>query len=349
MNWLETKFISLLSSHVRNFRRINERLYNFSCPICGDSKKNKRKARGFIYEDKSKVWYKCHNCGLSLAFHRLIERVDQILYQDYQKERISAGLWTSTGRRTSNPAPDYTSQPSSLKPPEVRQEGGDPLRLLTRVDRLGDDHPARAFCTSRMLPDLTRVYHCPLFCSWVNYFIPRKFHEGMTGPEKDHPRLVIPFLDRGGGLFAFAARAYDGRDPKYITIKIDEDAQKVFGLDRHDPERRSYVVEGPIDSMFIENCLAVAGGDPVRIPGLEPTNTTWVSDNEPRSKDTKKRMLKAIKMGYGVVVWPKSVSHKDVNDMIKAGMSQSEVQSVIDDNTYRGLSAEAEVAAWSKA
>ena len=70
---------------------------------------------------------------------------------------------------------------------------------------------------------------------------------------KDHPRLIIPFFDTTGKLFAFQGRAFGKEQPKYITIKLDENKQKIFGLERVNFTQEDKIVEGKIESIFISN------------------------------------------------------------------------------------------------
>lgn len=350
MNWLENKYLHLLSGNLRNFTRVDDRTYRFSCPLCGDSKKNKKKTRGYIYDKKGTTRFACHNCGRGRSFHRFLQEVDSYLYTEYQKERIVSGLWVPSGRASAQPKITQDHQPANDKGPVlVDITPDDPLRFLKRIDRLSEDHYARKYCVARMLPDLTRVYHCPGFYAWSNYVIPKKFDTELCDPKRDHPRLVIPFYDKDGEMFAFQGRAYKDSDVKYITLKIDESKPKVYGLDTVDFNETVFAFEGPIDSMFIPNSIAFAGGGVETLRDLDPGMITVVFDNEPRSPHTKKKMLLAIESGFSVCVWPKEISESDVNKMVLAGVKPDIIRQIIIDSTHRGLMAEAEVSLWSKA
>ena len=63
MDLVDSKFIGLVSSRLQKFKKIKTDLYNFRCPICGDSQKNKSKTRGYLYSVKEDVNFMCHNCG----------------------------------------------------------------------------------------------------------------------------------------------------------------------------------------------------------------------------------------------------------------------------------------------
>ena len=158
---------------------------------------------------------------------------------------------------------------------------------------------------------------------------------------------MIPFRNEKGEIFAYQGRAFGKEIPKYITIKLDEDADKIYGLDRVNKNKQIYVVEGPIDSMFLDNCVAVAGADfSKRLP--IDGEVTIIFDNEPRNKEICKQIEKTISQGKNIVLWPESIKQKDINDMILAGYSKDVVQQIIKDNTFNGASAQLRFAEWRK-
>jgi DNA primase len=153
----------------------------------------------------------------------------------------------------------------------------------------------------------------------------------------EHPRLIIPFYDVQGKAFAFQGRAFGNEQPKYLTIKLDESKQKVYGLDTVNLQDQIFIVEGPIDSMFIDNCLAAGGADlTLQTPAEQ---VTYIFDNEPRNKEIVNRMYDVIDKGYNVVVWPEDLQLKDVNDLIISGMTKIQVKNLISKHTYSGLQA----------
>ena len=160
----------------------------------------------------------------------------------------------------------------------------------------------------------------------------------------DHPRLLIPFRDEEGEVFAYQGRAFGNEQPKYLTIKLNESKNKIFGLDRINKEKQIYVVEGPIDSLFLDNCIAVAGSDLNKIEG----DLTIIFDNEPRNREIVKQIEKAINSGRNIVLWPESMKYKDINDMILGGYSKSEIQQIIMDNTFSGVEAKLRFTEWKK-
>ena len=310
----------MVSPRLEKFKKVRDSLFNFRCPYCGDSLKFRNKARGYFYKKKNDFLYKCHNCGKGTTFGKVLELIDPDTYKQYVMERYKDSSPTLQEPEFKFEAPKFKKKDSKLE-------------TLTPINKLNGDHPARQFVESRQLPEefYSDLYLCHKFFEWSK-----------ISSKQEHPRLVIPFRDETGEVFAAQGRAFGKEVPKYLTIKFD-DKPKIFGLDRVDFTRRFYVVEGPIDSMFVDNCLAVAGADFRYIP---PGDTTIVLDNEPRSREIIKLMERLIHQEYELVIWPDTITQKDINDMVLAG--QQDIQKLIDNNTFSGLEAKMKLAAWKR-
>ena len=157
--------------------------------------------------------------------------------------------------------------------------------------------------------------------------------------------MVIPFFDMEGKLIAAQGRALGKNELRYITVKVEEDSLKIYGLDRWNPEDHTYIVEGPIDSMFLPNCLAVAGGDLLTYNG-DKEKTTLIFDNEPRNIHTIKKIMDSISKGWSVVIWSKERKFKDINDLIISGLSTDEILDMINTRTMKGLEADWAAREW---
>jgi hypothetical protein len=339
MLFIDAKYASMLSSRLRNFKQKKDYLWNFSCPICGDSSKNKIKARGYIYRAKSDLFVKCHNCGYGSNLGNLIKQIDTHLYDEYVIERYKSGAVKYNSHKDISAVIPEEKQVTELLEDEV-------LSKLQRLDLLDETHPAVQYCLNRKIPKdkFDLIYFCKKFKKWSNS-IKFKF----TSEENDAPRLVFPFFTTEGKVFAYSGRAFGKEEPKYITIKLDEDREKIYGLDRIDWGKKVFVVEGQIDSLFLPNCLAVSGAsfDLLDIQKVK-TNCVLVMDNEPRNKDIVKQLEKYIKVGYTVCMFPETIQQKDINEMVLSGMTQSEILDVINKNSYSGLNALARFATWRK-
>ena len=316
--YIEQKYLSIVSSQLSQFKKKGDFLYNFRCPYCGDSQKSKSKARGFFFPKENNLIYKCHNCGIGTTLGKLIEYVDSKIHKDYIMERYRSGV------KTNNPEPEF-----KFDVPIFRKKGV--LKNLKSISDLSTDHPARKIIEKRLIPSefLSDLYLCESFYKFTNTLVPNKF----PSLDGDHPRLLIPFRDEEGEIFAYQGRAFGNEQPKYLTIKL-QDRDKIFGLDRVVKKEPIYVVEGPLDSLFLDNCIAVGGADfdrPLSIDGSLITNgeLTVVFDNEPRNKEICKQIEKTIEQGQRIVIWPNHVKQKDINDMIIAGYTKQNLEEII--------------------
>ena len=330
MSYIDTKYLNIISPYLQQFKKKGDNLWNFRCPYCGDSQKSRTKARGFVFRKKNDLFFKCHNCGVGASLGNLIKTVDSKTYKDYIFERYKKGVETR-----SSPQPEF-----KFNAPVFRKKGI--LEGLQSIKDLPDDHPARQIVEKRKLPveSFSDLYLCESFYKFTNTIIKGKF-PSLGG---DHPRLIIPFRGEDGEVFAYQGRAFGDEQPKYITIKIDADRDKIFGLDKVDKSKPILVVEGPLDSLFLDNCIAVAGADFSNIKG----DLTVIYDNEPRNKEINKQIEKTIDQGKSVCLWPDHMKEKDINDMIIAGYSKKEVQEIITNNTFSGASAKLRFAEWRR-
>jgi len=321
--------IGLVSPQLDRFKWKSQSVANCRCPICGDSQRNKKKARGFFFPKKNDYFFKCHNCGAGHNMHRFLEAVAPALARDYSLER-----W----RNGENGKSNY------VKPDEAEIALPKADLRLPRITSLDADHPARVYMEARKIPDLNRFYFAHSFGDWVRSIDPQ--YTGVPNEE----RIVIPFVNKSGELVAAQGRALTGSGIRYITVKFKKDGRAVYGEDRLDYSRRVYAVEGPLDAAFLPNAIALAGGDNADINRVvSKDKAIFVFDNEPRNPDTIRRIEKAIDAGYQVSFFPDNVQSKDVNDMVtKEGFTIEEISGIIYRNAVSGLAAKLKLATWRK-
>ena len=329
MSYIDTKYLNIIGPQLLQFKKKGDFLWNFRCPYCGDSQKSRTKARGFGYRKKNDLFYKCHNCGVGTTLGKLIEYVDSKIHKDYIMERYRCGV------KTNNPEPEF-----KFDVPIFRKKGV--LKSLKSISDLSTEHPARKIVEERLIPSefLSDLYLCESFYKFTNTLVPNKF----PSLDGDHPRLLIPFRNEKGEVFAYQGRSFGKEQPKYITIRLDDDTTKIFGMDRIDDSRQVYAVEGPLDSLFLDNCIAVGGADLAKLEN----DVVIIFDNEPRNKEICKQMDSCIGFGKRIVIWPDSMKHKDINDMIMAGYVKEQIQEIIDDNIFSGASAKLRFSEWKK-
>jgi len=326
-SYIDLKFINDMSARLSQFKRKSDYLYNFRCPHCGDSKKNKTKARAYFYRVKNDMFFKCHNCGEGQSLANFIKFIDPKLHDQYLLER-----YKGSAPSTQKPKLNFDFKPQF----DDKETKANLLDELTKVSELSENHPVLEYVQDRKIPEehYDKLYLCDKFMEFVNKVKPQTF----PFIKQDHPRLIIPFYDYDGKLFAFQGRAFGKEQPKYLTIKLKESKRKIYGLERVNLQLPINIVEGPIDSLFIDNCLAMGGADMFfdRVPAEQ---ITYIFDNEPRNKEIIKRMYDVIEKDFNIVIWPEHIQSKDVNDMIKSGMSKEEVSDIISTNTFAKLEA----------
>jgi transcription elongation factor Elf1 len=332
--FIDRAFLLRLSPKLQRFTQKKDDLYNFRCPLCGDSQKNKTKSRGYVYRKKNDYFYMCHNCGASTTFYNFLDKVDPSLTKEYALERYKNG---ETGNNNYQ-KPDF-EEFKAEKP--VFKKALD----LPSIDSLPEAHFAKVYVKSRKIPEAfqSQLYYAEDFAAFIQSLgIEKELH-------KEDRRLVIPFYDAEKNLIAIQGRALGESKLRYITIKLHEDNHKFFGLDRIDQDKMIYVVEGPIDSMFIENAVATADSNLESITSIyDKSKITLVFDNEPRNREIIKKIDEAIEKHYNVVIWPEMIESKDINDMVLEGFSPDEIQDIISKNTFVNLRAKAEFVNWKR-
>jgi len=319
--YIDLKFVSDISSRLEQFKKKGDYLFNFRCPHCGDSQKSKTKARAYFYRQKNDMFFKCHNCGEGQSLQNFLKFMDPKMYENYLLERYK-------GSAPSTQKPSFDFKPVKF---EVNVLSG-----LKSVSTLIGDHPVRQYVENRKIPTsfYDKLYLCDKFMQYVNKIKPNTF----THTKGEHPRLIIPFYDETGVIFALQGRAFGKEQPKYLTIKLDEDKPKIYGLERLNLQQHIHIVEGPIDSMFVDNSIACAGAD-LKFDRVPASQVTYIFDNEPRNKEIVSRMEKVIDEGYNIMIWPQEIQSKDVNDLILTGKTKAEVSAIISNNTFAGLEA----------
>ena len=336
--WIDHKYAGLMSSSLQQFKRKDSKVYNFRCPICGDSQKNRFKARGYLMEKEDRMSYYCHNCSASMSMYDFVKEVNPELHKQYVLETYQEK--NTSGRRKIDFKPDISK---FAKPKYMKS----PLGRLKKISQLPVDHKAKQYIVDRQIPTKyhAKLFYAPKFCTWINTIIDNKFDDQVIA--FDEGRIVIPFIDADGTVFGVQGRALTQSNLRYMTVMFDESKLKVFGLDTVDTEKTVYITEGPIDSMFLPNSLAMAGSD-INLKDFDQSNMVYVYDNEPRNLEIVKKIQKQIDNGNSVFIWPEYIPFKDINDCILGKLTEKDVLRMIQKNTYKGLSAKFQFSQWKK-
>jgi predicted RNA-binding Zn-ribbon protein involved in translation (DUF1610 family) len=321
MDLIDSKYIGLISSRLQKFKKVKTNLYNFRCPICGDSQKNKSKARGYLYQVKNNTNYKCHNCGINSSFNNFLKQFDLNLHKQYSFEKFKEGY---SGKNFTAETPGFNFEVPKFK-------------SKLNLPKASENIKAKQYLESRNLNPY-KFYYSEKFKSWVN-----SIKHTFDDLKYDEPRIVIPLFYKKE-LIGFQGRALGSSKIKYITIMLDDDAPKIYGLDEIEKDKTIYITEGPFDSTFIPNSIALCGADGDVDKWID-SNFVWIYDNEPRNAEILSRIAKVIQRGEEVVIWPSTIKEKDINDMVLSGLN---VQDVIKSNTYSGLEAKLKFTTWKK-
>jgi len=323
MDLVDSKYIGLVSSRLLKFKRVKSNLYNFRCPICGDSKKNKSKTRGYLYAIKANINYRCHNCGASMSFSNFLKDIDTVLHKQYVMEKFKDGFAGVKGG-------------SAIEEPKFNFEAPQ-FKSKLDLPKASENSDAKKYLEDRKLnPD--KFYYTNKFKAWSN-----SHKKTFDSVKYDEPRIIIPLFYKNT-LVGFQGRSLGPSKVKYITVMINDDAPKIYGLDDIRTTDSVYITEGPFDSTFISNSIAMCGADAdVRRWGVD--DPIWIYDNEPRSHEIVKRISNTIDRGEKVVIWPNNIHEKDINDMVMAG---HDVQSMVELNVYSSLKAKLQFNTWKR-
>lgn len=341
--YLEIKYARMVGQSIERWKVKRENPFhgNGRCPICGDSAVSKSKTRFHIIQHDDTLFVKCFNCDYSTNLLGFLKTYHHGLYSELLFERYRVD--------------GDKNEPIITTKPKVFMEAPKtiPDRLFTLdlplVSNLPENHHVRLYVASRKLPDYPFMY-CEKFYEFSSQFN-EDLKEMRTG--RDEPRLIIPFYDKQGNVFAYQGRDLSGKSQqKYITIVINTKFPKIFGLDRVDFNKPIKIVEGPIDSLFLDNCLAAVNASLVStatklLKGINKTlDITLVYDNECRNAEIVKMYEAAIKAGFKIVIWNTSTDKKeDINDLVLQG---KDVEKIIEKNTYSGLMAQLEFQRWKR-
>jgi len=323
MDAIDDYYINLLASGLEKFKKVKPGLYNCRCKICGDSQKNRTKARGYFYSKNNNTNYKCHNCGINISFNNYLKQLDPALHEQYILEKYKKGV---TGKNFVVNAPKFENPKPVFK-------------AKLNLPRASEAEITKSYLESRKI-DPQRFYYAKEFKSWVNSLKPT-FNKRALYYEEE--RLVIPLYYQKE-LIGFQGRTLGNSTIKYITIMLNEDSPKVYNYDNIDNNKPVHILEGPFDSYFVDNSIAMCGAD-VDLKKLNITQPIYIYDNEPRNKEILSRMEKTISQNLPIVIWPKNIKQKDVNLMILAGLN---VNQIIQDNIYTGLLANLNFNEWKK-
>ena len=345
MLWLERKYLSMVMANLDRSKWVNENTLNHRCPYCGDSQKNLYKARGYHVVKEQSFIYKCHNCGKTTSSVNFIKENFPTVHKEYLKEFLAEQGHKPKRKMPSSDNFKCTPRTDILNKNET--EKGEKKMLEAIAFPVVEKHEARQYLLDRKVPE---------FAMKDLWFVPQaqtlnllsnKYKDRVLGQD---PRIVLPFYNEIGELVGVSGRAINESPLRYLTMRFRDDVPLIFNLNKVDRTKTIYVTEGPIDSLFLPNSIAVAGSDFKKIPEDIKDNAILVYDNEPRNTEIVKKIEQVIDLGYSVCIWNdrRITECNDINDMIMSGLSESEVVEIINRNTVKGLSAKLQLMEYKK-
>lgn len=348
VNYVDRKYIDEISPYLKNFHQKSNSLWNCRCVYCNDSKTNKRKSRGYFFVgNDGNVIYTCHNCNVGdggVSLGNFIKDNFPNLYSQYKLDRLNE----SRNTRLNFPVVDINKSRRDkiiLKLSKVSSSS-------TKIGELNKTHAAYRYLAERKIPNFEELLIAPDFRQYVAEMTD---NDSRYERLKREPRIIIPLKTPEGVIFGFQGRDLSGTSNlKYITIKIDNSYPKIYGLERFQKDKAGFIVEGPFDSMFLPNCVAMCGSNfdfsSIDRGLIIPENVIVVYDNESRNKEIVNRMSKMIDVGFRMFIPPKSLDTKlkDINQMVLSGTSPEELVRMFVTNSYTGVKAKLALNNWKK-
>lgn len=340
---IDLQWLNVISYSLERFTRVKDNVFNCRCPVCGDSPTDKKKKRFFFYVRKGSLNTMCHKCGYSRSFYNFMKDQYPLEFDTYKKET----LFDAVSR--DKPASKVVA-PKQQNNAAQRDTGA--LKHITLeqlkstaicVAELPKDHTARKYLEDRKfgLAELQRLYFTEDF-KQTAMLLNKQSSEKLQEKES---RIIIPFTRQDNTIEIIQGRSLQQNSAlRYITIKTHDDAVKLFGLSSINKNKVVSCVEGPLDSLFVDNCIATCDANLNR---SDADRLIW--DIQPRAKEILGYMEEAIESGRSLVIWP-MVPHKklDINDLVKMGVTKEALMNMINKHTYSGLTAKLKFVQWKK-
>ena len=187
--------------------------------------------------------------------------------------------------------------------------------------------------------DPSKFYFTKEFQKWTN-----THKQTFDTIHRDESRVIIPLHDTEKNLIGFQGRSLGPNSVKYITVMLNEDAPKIYGLDKIDEKNLSTSPKDHSTRPLWKTRLLCAV--PILILGrlVGAVIFGFLITNLVTEKSLKES-TRPLDRGDQVIIWPKQIVEKDVNDMALAG---HDIMSILESNTYSGLKAKVKFNTWKK-
>jgi len=250
--------------------------FNFRCNVCGDSKKSKHKKRAYILKRKNPWMFYCHNGCKPMTVLNWIKVYFPIHFKDYYRELLRSSS------EIIKPLP-------IIKNPIVKKnnEEKEQTKFFIPIKKGITSPFAKAVltCIDRRIPEEV----------WSKWFV------SIGGMYNN--RMIIPFFDDKGKIYYYQGRSLYGQEPKYLSRKGEHNS--IYNYYLVDKSKPVPVLEGPIDSIFVENSIAITG---VKIEDKrlkDFPHKRFLIDMDNTTNDTKKKTMELLSKGEYVFCWKK--------------------------------------------
>lgn len=329
--FLQVNYAKRCGSFLERFEQKGPDTFNFRCPICGDSHKSESKKRGWFFQKSGSLFAYCHNCGYSALFDTFLKKINPNMYRELMVDKFQ---WEGGGTSVKKEEDLSYMKTKPILKTEWRQfiTWNHPDHVKKYLE--GRKLPLDRFGYTKSARDLAIDLY---------QFYGLEYDKNIP----DIEGVVIPFITEDDKCNFIQIRTFSNdKRFRYLTIGFDDSDIKLFGLDKLDYTRPIYVTEGPFDSCFIINGVATAdsalGRASLKLPR---DNLVLVYDNEPRAPVIVNKLKDSIDKGFKVVMFPEYIEEKDINDMVLAGR---DVQTLVEQYTFHGLTAKMQFATWKK-
>lgn len=333
--YLDLKYLKLLSSRLPNFRQKKDDVFAFSHD-CEDFGKSRVQRRGNFFKFDNKLMFHCYHCSVSSPFGPFLRNTDPNLFSQYRMELFKDNVGNKS-----------KSTKESFLFPKTKEEKEEKLeskldKSIIMLPSLPENNPVLDYVKKRKIP---QCYYDKIGVVADFYEFASKYDSVFSGLNKTHPRLVFPFYDSDGSIICYSCRSFGDEKPKYITLMVDKSRPKLYGLWKVDTTRDIYVVEGQIDSMFIDNCIAINGSDYDQKFLIEHKDKIIVIPDSDwkRNKHIFKSLENVIDKGFRVSLLPDSLPYKDINDCVIHGIKPEKLMEIIKSNITSGIKAKVEI------
>lgn len=322
---VDRKYAAMISNRLRNaqFKGGGNVILSFSHHC---ERADSRKRRGYLLTHSGKAFFRCHHCGASCSLGNFIKELDPNLAAEYRMELFKAGVFRAKPQET-------IALTEEREEPKAADFQG-----LINYPELAKSNPARQYLERRQIPEehIRLFYLAPRFYSWA-----AQYESSFAKFKEQVPRLVLPVYAANKTLMGFSCRAFGKEQPKYIQLRLDKTKEFIFGLDRIEHDKPVIAVEGQIDSLFLDNAVAVGSAN----YNLDYINSNRdqvviVPDNDfRRNRQVCEQLKSAVLRGAAVSLLPAHWS-KDINDIVrKDKISKEDLMRQIIGNRRRGAEA----------